>query len=896
MPVSEKQQQQPREETRWYQRHEKLRALYHPLLLTKKSYRVWRRGEKAKEKTKLSGRELERELSKAERTILKVDTTKMIGRDLEEVELMDSLLYWVAKDEQTRKEYEFSPPRRMIIIRGSSGTGKSYFIKCVARKAFERLKERSVPLYFLDITCSSLFSRWYGQSAKNMDIAFDRAIGQPTLVFLDELDSLAAKISEVSQAVDKEDIRVVKTLLKKLDEIDSNPELPVVIVAASNQYEKIPFDVRRRFGRPMDFDTGITPEMILAIIQSQLEKYRWGLDPEAVKTSVEDGIRGVGHAMVTPDDVIRTFQQVYEEKRPSRLSKNGKPPTQPTEVTLEDFRRVARTVRSFAEEEKVEVIKNFAVKVKPRETFKEVGGLFGKKDEIIKEISLALNPSLPKKLGIEPARGFLLYGPPGTGKTLLAKAIANEAGSTLYLVNGPELLQKFTGQSEQAVKDLFSEAKKNQPSIVFIDEIDAIAVARGMGGIPSLVNQLLTEMDGMRGLEGVVVIATTNRLDILDHALLRPGRFTRQIEIPMPKNDEERLDILDVHLRKIAPIVEKTVTADKVLDLCKGKIQSPAELGQVVKDAATIWAKGLVAHEKLVEASVDGQRLDDVKKLYWKDLKRLAELLGVSEDDPRYSRPLKVLENYKVSLRHFEWAIEELTSKEVLEQMRRAQEVYRSPEPEVGKVNGLVALGEDARWGLIAIVECAVFPDGEGKIEVTGSVQESVVESTKQARSLLRRFFPRIRDYDVHLQLVTPMEGVDEQRLKSGGPSAGVAIAIALLSAFLNSPIRSDVAITGKIDILGPGRVGVVGGADWRGLGKIMAALQDGRISEVCIPEANFKTLDAADVAFFAKRGVKITPIATFWDAAERLLVGSPTKDQLLAASMIEAAQAHRND
>jgi len=889
--VSDLSEKMPGSFARWWERHEKLRAIYHPLLLTKRSYRMWRRGERAKGKTRMSGREFAKELARAEKTMPRLDTSKMIGREAEEAELMDSIMYWVARDDAVRKEYEISPPRRMIIVRGSSGTGKSYFVKCVTRKAFDRLARMGVPLYFLEITCSSLFSRWYGQSAKNMELMFDRAIGQPTVVFLDELDALATRISEVSQAVDKEDIRVVKALLRRLDEIDTNPELPVVIVAATNQYEKIPFDVRRRFGRPIDFDMGITPDMILAIIQSQLEKYKWDLDPRAVKSSIEDGVRGVGHAMVTPDDIIRTFEQAYEEKRPSKL---GLRSGASANVTLEDFRRIARTVRSFAEEEKVEVIKNFAVKVRPKEAFRDIGGLFGKKDEIIKEITLALNPSLSKRLGIEPAKGYLLYGPPGTGKTLLAKAIANEASATLYLVNAAELLQKFTGQSEQAVKDLFSEAKKNQPSIIFIDELDAIAVSRGMGGIPSLVNQLLTEMDGMRGLEGVVVIATTNRLDILDPALLRPGRFTRQIEIPLPKNDEERLDILDVHLRKVAPILDKSVNAEKVLEICKGKIQSPAELGQVVRDAATLWAKGLVAHEKLIEASATGQRLEDVRRLYWKDLKRLAELLGVSENDPRYlTQPLQISEeNYKVTLKHFEWAVEELTSKEVLEQMRRAQQVYRSAEPEVGKVNGLVALGEDARWGLIGIVECSIFPDGEGKIEVTGSVQESVVESTKQARSLLRRYFPHIRDYDIHVQLVTPMEGVDEQRLKAGGPSAGVAIAIALLSCILDIPVRSDTAVTGKIDILGPGRVGLVGGADWRGLGKIMAALEDGKIAKVCIPEPNFKMLDQADIEFFERRGVKIVPIGTLWDAAQQMLVGSPSREQILSTPTI-GAQRH---
>jgi SpoVK/Ycf46/Vps4 family AAA+-type ATPase len=874
------------EEKKWYQKHEKLRRLYHPLLLTKGSYRAWRREQKAKGKMKLTKKEFDLEIRKAEKTIPKVDFKKMIGREAEEAEVMDSILYWIAKDEKTRSEFEFSPPRRMIIIRGSSGVGKSFFVKCVVNKAFETLRRNFIPLYFFEIACSTLFSSWYGQSAKNMEEAFNTAMGRPCVIFLDELDAIAARMGELMQAADKEDVRVVKTLLKKLDEIDSNPELPIVVIAASNQYEKVPFDVRRRFGRPLDFDVGITSDMVLEVIKSQLERYKWNLKPEAIKNAIEQGAQAVGHSLITPDDIIRTFQQVYEEKRPSRLEKiKSKIPLISTEITLDDFKRVARTVRSFAEEEKVEVIRNFAAKVRPRETIRDVGGLFGKKEEIVKEITLALNPSISKEMGIEPARGFLLYGPPGTGKTLLAKAMANEANATLYLVNGPELLQKFTGQSEQAVRDLFIEARKNQPSIIFIDEIDAIAVARGIGGMPSLVNQLLSELDGMRGLEGIVVIATSNRPDILDPALLRPGRFTRQIEIPLPRNDEERLDILDVHLRKVAFLLDKTVSAEKVMELCKGKVQSPAELAQIVKDAVTLRVKDLLAKEKLLEARLNQERLNDVKQLYSKDLKRLAEILAIPDDDPKFYTKISELseENYKVTMRHFELAVEELTTKEAFEQLRKAQEVYRSPEPEVGKVNALVALGEDARWGLIGIIECSVFPDGEGKIDVTGSVKESVVESTKQARSLLRKYFPEIKGYDIHIQLVTPMEGVDEQRLKAGGPSAGAAIAVALLSAITNCPVRSDVAITGKIDILAPGRVGVVGGVDWRGFGKIMAALQDGRIFKVCIPEANYKEIDARDLEFFEKRGVKIVPISTLWDAAQNLLVDAPSREQLIS-------------
>ena len=854
---------------------------YYPLLLLDPSYREeidlqrnqWTKG--------LSPKQFKRLVAQAEADIPKIDPTQMIGRDAEKGQVLDSVLYWIAKDEKVRERFNLSPPKRNIILRGSSGTGKSFFVKAIARTSFELLKERSIPVFFLELTSSSLFSSWYGQSAKNLDSVLAKASVRPTIIFIDEIDALAAKLGEVTQAVDKEDIRVVKSLLRRLDEIESEPETPVVVIAASNQYEKIPVDVRRRFGRPLDFEIGITAEMIMALIQDKLKKYRWNLKPEAVKSAIEDGIRAVGHVVVTPDDVNRVFEHIYAEP-----ASHGTPETQRSAVanepTLDAFKTVARTIRSFAEEEKVEVIRNFAARVRPQETLSDVGGLIGKKEEILKEINLGLVPSLSKKMGIEPARGFLLYGPPGTGKTLLAKAIAHETSASLYLVNSPELLRKFTGQSEQAVKDLFTEAKKNQPSIIFFDEIDAVAVSRGLGGMPSVVNQLLSEMDGMRGLEGVVVIATTNRLDILDSALLRPGRFTRHIEVPVPKTDEERLDILDVHLHRIGPLLVKDVTAERTLELCKGRLQTPAELAQVVKDAATLRAKDLVATQKILEAMDDPTQMAAVKGLYKRDLQRLSRILGTEADgeDTLLEQIRKLREDdYRVTLTHVQLAVEDLSQRELFRTIQRAQDIHRPRNPEVGKVNTIVTVEKDSPFAVLGVIECSAFRQGQGIIEVTGPIKERVQDSARQARALLRNYLPEIQGCDFHVQLVLPAE----ETLSKFRASLGLAVGVAMISAYSRLAVKSSTIVVGAVDILPPGRIAFLEGMEGRNLGRILESLEEGVISEIYLPKSACEDMEASDFDFFARRGIKIVASEKFGKVVENVLVDSPEKDSIVS-------------
>ncbi|HSV42575.1 MAG TPA: AAA family ATPase, partial [Methanomassiliicoccales archaeon] len=223
----------------------------------------------------------------------------------------------------------------------------------------------------------------------------------------------------------------------------------------------------------------------------------------------------------------------------------------------------------------------------PHIRWHDIGGLESVKQQLKEMVEMPLEtPESFKRMGIRPAKGILLYGPPGTGKTMLAKAVATESRANFISIKGPEIMSKWLGESEKAVRQAFKKAKQVAPSVVFLDEIDAIAPRRGSGSESSVtervVNQLLTSIDGMESLEGVTVIAATNRPDIVDPALLRPGRFDRLILIPQP-DLEARLGILKVHTKNM-PL--EGVDLDYVAGKTEGYVG--ADLENLCREAAMI--------------------------------------------------------------------------------------------------------------------------------------------------------------------------------------------------------------------------------------------------------------------------------------------------------------------
>ncbi|WP_428089525.1 AAA family ATPase [Caldisphaera sp.] len=231
----------------------------------------------------------------------------------------------------------------------------------------------------------------------------------------------------------------------------------------------------------------------------------------------------------------------------------------------------------------------FPVHRTTRVTWEDIGDLEEAKEKIREIAELPMrHPEVFKRLGIEPPKGILLYGPPGTGKTLLAKAVATESGANFITVRGPEVLSKWVGESEKAVRKIFERAREVAPTVVFFDEIDSIAPARGFksdttGVTDRIVNQLLTELDGIIPLSNVVVIAATNRPDIIDPALLRPGRFDRLIYVP-PPDLESRKQIFKIHLKKVP--LANDVSIEKLASMTEG--YTGADIAAVVREAVMI--------------------------------------------------------------------------------------------------------------------------------------------------------------------------------------------------------------------------------------------------------------------------------------------------------------------
>jgi transitional endoplasmic reticulum ATPase len=230
--------------------------------------------------------------------------------------------------------------------------------------------------------------------------------------------------------------------------------------------------------------------------------------------------------------------------RTAGVDADGQPDAQ---VTPGDFEVALRAVEPSG-------MRGVSVEV-PSATYDDVGGLEEVKRELVRAVEWPIRyPDLFGSIGITPPKGILLYGPPGTGKTLLARAVANATDANFISVKGPELLNKYVGESERAVREVFERARQNSPAVVFFDEVDAVSPERNdddSGAPERVVSQLLTELDGVEGLTDVTVIGATNRPDRIDPALLRPGRFERIVEVPMP-DEAAREEILRVHSRAMS--------------------------------------------------------------------------------------------------------------------------------------------------------------------------------------------------------------------------------------------------------------------------------------------------------------------------------------------------------
>ena len=437
-----------------------------------------------------------------------------------------------------------------VLLYGPPGTGKTLLAKAVAHETNAN---------FYTIGGPEIMSKYYGESEEKLRNIFKNAEEKaPSIIFIDEIDSIAPKREEVTGEVER---RIVAQLLSLMDGMSTRGK--VVVIGATNRINAIDPALRRpgRFDR--EIEIGVPDkEGRLEILQIHTRGMPLDKDVDLEKiASMSHGFVGADLQSLAKEAAIRALRKVLPE---IDLTAESIPSDTLRKiiVTMDDFTNVLQEMEPSA-------LREVFVEV-PNVTWNDIGGLSDVKQELQEAVEWPLKyQSLFTHSDAVPPKGILLYGPPGTGKTLIAKAAAHESEANFISIKGPELLSKWVGESEKGVREVFRKARGAAPCIVFFDEIDAIAPTRGGAGSDShvterLISQLLTELDGLEILTNVVVIAATNRPDIIDPALLRPGRFDRLLYVP-PPDKQSRVHVLKIHTKKkpLADDVKIDVLADQ---------------------------------------------------------------------------------------------------------------------------------------------------------------------------------------------------------------------------------------------------------------------------------------------------------------------------------------------
>jgi transitional endoplasmic reticulum ATPase len=441
-------------------------------------------------------------------------------------------------------------PPKGVLLHGPPGTGKTLLAKAVAAEA---------DAHFFHIAGPEIMGRFYGESEQRLREVFQQARQQaPSIVFIDELDSIGPKREEAKGEVER---RVVAQLLTLMDGLEARQN--VVVIGATNRVNAVDEALRRpgRFDREIIIGVPDTSGR-LEILSIHTRGMPLGEDVDVAEIArMTYGFVGADLSALAREAAIEALRR----KLPEIDLEAKEIPNEVLEglrVMRDDFTGALKRIHPSA-------LREIMIQV-PDVGWDDIGGLEEAKRGLREGIELPLrHPDAFRRLGIRPAKGFLLFGPPGTGKTLLAKAVAREAEANFLAAKSADLLSKWYGESEQQVSRLFQRARQVAPAVIFIDEIDSLAPARGGGvGEPAVtervVNTILAEMDGLEELQGVVVVGATNRPTLLDPALLRPGRLDELVYVPVPDR-EARLKILHIHTSEmpLADDVELETLADR---------------------------------------------------------------------------------------------------------------------------------------------------------------------------------------------------------------------------------------------------------------------------------------------------------------------------------------------
>ena len=481
-----------------------------------------------------------------------------------------------------------------VLLYGPPGTGKTLIAKAVAGET---------NAHFISLSGPEIMGKHYGESEEKIREIFTQGEeNSPSIIFIDEIDSIAPKRDEVSGELEK---RIVSQLLTLMDGMKSRGR--VVVIAATNRPDSIDPALRRpgRFDR--EIEIGIPDDDgrldILSIHTRGMPINEKVNLKQIAKTT--HGFVGADLEILSKEAAMRSLRRILpeidleEDKISSEI-------LQKIEISNDDFREALKEVRPSA-------LREVQVQI-PDVNWDDVGGLDELKDELREAVEWPVkHKEAYDYVDVEAPKGVLLHGPPGTGKTLIAKALAKMTESNFISIKGPELLSKWVGESEKGVREIFRKARQAAPCIIFLDEVDALVPRRGSGSSDShvtenIVSQILTEIDGLEELHNVLIIGATNRLDIVDEALLRPGRFDRIIEIGNP-DSKARKHIFEIHTKK-KPL-ENNVDIKKLVEITNGF--SGAEIAATTNRAALVALKRYVAgkSQNIKEIKITQQDLID---------------------------------------------------------------------------------------------------------------------------------------------------------------------------------------------------------------------------------------------------------------------------------------------
>ena len=464
-----------------------------------------------------------------------------------------------------------------VLLYGPPGTGKTLLAKAVASESNS---------HFISISGPEIMSKFYGESEARLREIFKEAREKaPSIIFVDEIDSIAPKREEVTGEVER---RVVSQLLSLMDGLEARGK--VIVIAATNRQNAIDPALRRpgRFDREIEIKV---PDKNgrLEILQIHTRNMPLEADVDQVRiAAVTHGFVGADLEYLCKEAAMKCLRRVLpelnledEKLAPETLDR--------LIVTQNDFEQAIKDVMPSAMRE--------VFLESPDVRWEDIGGLEGVKRELQEAVEWPLKyPSLYAAMGHTAPKGILLHGPSGTGKTLLAKAVATESEANFISVKGPELLSKWVGESEKGIREIFRRARQASPCVIFFDEIDSIAPTRGGegggGGAERMVSQILTELDGISALHGVVVLGATNRPDMIDPSLLRPGRFDRIVLVPNP-DSQTRKRILEIHAK--GKPIGQDVNIQKIAETMTEGF-SGADTASIVNTAIS-----LVLHEYLAK-------------------------------------------------------------------------------------------------------------------------------------------------------------------------------------------------------------------------------------------------------------------------------------------------------